>query len=247
MHRMRMHTHRAAACVVAILLVGALPAGAQVVVKANDDVNFKFGVLGQFQADTISNPDDEPNTNNLFVRRLRLLFAGQVAKNVSFFVVTDAPNLGKELPGGKNIQPSLILQDAFASLKAADAFTLDAGLMFIPFSRNSVQSASTLLPIDYGVNTFNQSAATQSTVGRDTGFQARGYLVENRLEYRIGVFQGFRDAVSGNPFRYAGRVQYKRARAGGRLLLHRHISGHEEDSCSRRRVRRAAGLSCLRR
>ena len=80
--------------------------------------------------------------------------------------------------------------------------------MFIPFSRNSVQSAATLLPIDYGTNTFNQSAATQSTVGRDTGFQARGYLVENRLEYRIGVFQGFRDVVSGNPFRYAGRVQY---------------------------------------
>jgi Phosphate-selective porin O and P len=199
--------YTAASCV-AVLLIGAAPAGAQIVVKASDDVNLKLGVLGQFQADTIDNPGTEPNTNNLFVRRLRLLFGGQVAKNVSFFVETDAPNLGKELAGGKNIQPSLILQDAYAEFRVADAFMLDAGLMFIPFSRNSLQSAATLLPIDYGTNTFNQSAPTQSSTGRDTGFQARGYLVGNRLEYRIGAFQGIRDAVSDDAFRYAGRVQY---------------------------------------
>jgi hypothetical protein len=192
----------------ATLLSGAAPAGAQIVVKANDDVNLKLGVLGQFQADTIDNPGTEPNTNNLFIRRLRLLFGGQVAKNVSFFVETDAPNLGKTLAGGKNIQPSLILQDAYAEFRVTDAFMLDAGLMFIPFSRNSLQSAATLLPIDYGTNTFNQSAPTESTTGRDTGFQARGYFVGNRLEYRIGAFQGVRDAISDNAFRYAGRVQY---------------------------------------
>jgi hypothetical protein len=197
----------AASCVAA-LLISAIPAGAQIVVKANDDVNVKLGVLGQFQADSLENPGAESNTNNLFVRRLRLLFAGQVAKNVSFFIETDAPNLGKTLPAGKNIQPSLILQDAYAEVRVTDAFMLDAGLMFIPFSRNSLQSAATLLPIDYGTNTFNQSVPTQSSTGRDTGFQARGYLVGNRLEYRIGAFQGMRDAGSNNPFRYAGRVQY---------------------------------------
>jgi hypothetical protein len=205
---MRTSLRHTAVSSVAALLICAAPAGAQIVVKANDDVNFKLGVLGQFQADTIDNPGTEPSTNNLFVRRLRLLFAGQVAKNVSFFVETDAPNLGKTLAAGKNIQPSLVLQDAYAELRVTDAFMLDAGLMFIPFSRNSLQSAATLLPIDYGTNTFNQSAPTQSTVGRDTGFQARGYLAGNRLEYRVGAFQGFRDARSDNAFRYAGRVQY---------------------------------------
>ena len=195
-----------AALVIGIL--GALPAQAQVEIKVNDDVNFKLGILGQFQADTISNPDPEPNTNNLFVRRLRLMFAGQVAKNVSFFVETDAPNLGKTLPGGKNIQPSVILQDAFAGVRFADALTLEAGLMFIPFSRNSLQSAATLLPIDYGTNTFNASTPTESTTGRDTGFQARGYFAKDRLEYRVGAFQGFRDVGSDTAFRYAGRVQY---------------------------------------
>jgi hypothetical protein len=192
----------------AALLIAALPASAQIVINDGDDVSFKLGVLGQFQADTISNPDPAPNSNNLFARRLRLLFGGQVAKNVSFFIETDAPNLGKTLSGVKNIQPPVLVQDAYVEFRFADAFTLDAGLMFIPFSRNGLQSAGTLLPIDYGAYTFSDSAPTQSTAGRDTGFQVRGYLAGNRLEYRIGAFQGLRDANSDNAFRYAGRVQY---------------------------------------
>jgi hypothetical protein len=199
---------RIAACALAALLIGALPARAQIVIKGDDDVNFKLGVLGQFQADTISNPGAELNTSNLFARRLRLLFGGQVAKNVTFFIETDAPNLGKTITGVKDIQPPVLVQDAYAEFRFADAFMLDAGLMFIPFSRNGLQSAGTLLPIDYGAYTFSDSAPTQSTTGRDTGFQARGYVAGNRLEYRIGVFQGVRNADSDNPFRYSGRVQY---------------------------------------
>ena len=192
----------------ASLLIAAMPVSAQVVVNGEGDTNFRLGVLGQFQAHTIDNPDDEASSNNLFVRRLRLMFGGQVAKNVTFFVETDAPNLGRTLPGGKNIQPSVILQDAYAEVRVADALLINAGLMFIPFSRNALQSAATLLPVDYGAYTFSNSAAEQSTTGRDTGFQARGYLVGNRIEYRLGAFQGARNIGSDNAFRYAGRVQY---------------------------------------
>jgi hypothetical protein len=145
--------------------------------------------------------------NNLFVRRIRLVTGGQVARHVSFFVETDAPNLGRTVSGNKNITPGVIVQDAFASFSASDAFTVDAGLMFVPFSRNSLQSAASLLPIDYGAYTFAQNGATQSSTGRDTGFQARGYLVHDHLEYRVGAFQGARDIASHNSFRYAGRVQ----------------------------------------
>ena len=80
---------RPIACAIAALLIAALPASAQIVINGGDDVSFKLGVLGQFQADTISNPDPEPNSNNLFARRLRLLFGGEVAKHVSFFIETD--------------------------------------------------------------------------------------------------------------------------------------------------------------
>lgn len=194
--------------VLSALLFGGGTAHAQLVINAGEDVRLQLGVLGQFWADSLNNPEPAPTTNNLFIRRLRLLFGGQVAKNVTFFVETDAPNLGRTLPTGKNIQPSVIVQDAYAELRVSDAFAIDAGLMFIPFSRNALQSAATLLPIDYGAYTFSDSAPEQSSTGRDTGFQAKGYLLQNHLEYRVGAFQGQRNAESSNAFRYAARAQY---------------------------------------
>jgi hypothetical protein len=191
----------------ACLCAAAVAAHAQVVIKVNDDVNFRLGVLGQFQADWLEDPAGEDYAQNLFIRRIRLLFAGQVAKNVTFFVQTDAPNLGRSVAGVKNISPPVIVQDAYGEFRVSNEFSLDAGLMFVPFSRNSIQSAASLLPIDYGANTFIASGPTQSTVGRDTGFQAKGYFLGSRLEYRVGAFQGARDTASHRAFRYTGRVQ----------------------------------------
>ena len=182
---------------------------AQAVITVNDDVNFKFGVLGQFQSEWLDDPGEDDTTHNLFIRRVRLLFGGQVAKNVTFFIETDAPNLGKTSAAGANISPPVIVQDAYGEFKLHDAFALDAGLMFVPFSRNSIQSAGTLLPIDYGAYTFSTSGPTQSTVGRDTGFQAKGYVFGSRLEYRLGAFQGARDVGAVRSARYVGRVQYQ--------------------------------------
>src|SRR5437764_9627802 len=200
------HLFGKAAAAIGLLLASASTSRAQVLIKVNDDLNFELGVLGQFQADTLRDTGTDVTSTNLFVRRLRLLFGGQVAKNVTFFVETDAPNLGKTLSGTKNITPSVIVQDAYGEFKFSTGFALDAGLMFVPFSRNAVQSAATLLPIDYGAYTFSQSAPEQSSTGRDTGFQAKGYFLANHLEYRIGAFQGVRNARSDNSVRYAGRV-----------------------------------------
>jgi len=196
------------ALVVAAALVCATNAAAQATIKVSDDVNLRFGVLGQVQADVLEDPGTDSTINNLFIRRVRLLFGGQVAKNVTFFVETDSANLGRSVGGVKNIPSTTIIQDAYGEFKARDEFALDAGLMFVPFSRNSVQSAATLLPIDYGAYTFTQSAPEQSSTGRDVGFQAKGYFAKNHLEYRLGVFQGFRDARSHKEFRVAGRAMY---------------------------------------
>src|SRR5690348_7567562 len=98
-----------ALCVLVSLLACPTRAAAQIIVNAGDDVNFRLGLLGQFQADTIEDPASEAQTSNLFIRRLRLMFGGQVTKNVTFFVETDSPNLGKTLATGANIQPPMIL------------------------------------------------------------------------------------------------------------------------------------------
>lgn len=197
-----------AALVVALSAFSASAASGQIVLTAGDDVKFQLGVLGQFWGDAIDSPTSNDETQNLFVRRARLLFGGQVAKNVGFFIETDAPNLGRVLASGKNIAPGVIVQDAYGEFRPSSQFMVDAGLMFVPFSRNSLQSAASLLPIDYGTYTFVQSGPTQSSTGRDAGFQARGYVVGDHLEYRLGAFQGVRNAASTNGLRYVGRVQF---------------------------------------
>ena len=191
------------------LSLTASPAAAQVLITVNENVNFRLGALAQFQGEWLEDPVEDDTQQNLFLRRVRLLFGGKVAKNLTFFIETDAPNLGKTTASGKNISPQLVVQDAYGELALHKDLAVDFGLMFIPFSRNSIQSAATLLPIDYGSFTFTTSAATQSTVGRDTGLQAKGYGFGDRLEYRVGAFQGARDARSHRSFRYAGRAQFQ--------------------------------------
>ena len=129
----------------ALALALLLPAGlapAQAVIKVNDDVNFKFGFLLQGQADWTENAATDSTAQNLFLRRVRLLVGGQVAKNVTFFFETDNPNLGKVAAGAKTISSGLIVQDAFVSWKLADEFTLDAGLILTGIAHNSLQSAA---------------------------------------------------------------------------------------------------------
>jgi hypothetical protein len=101
----------------------------------------------------------------------------------------------------------MILQDAYGEFKASNGFMFDAGWMFVPFSYNALQAAPTLLPIDYSTYTFTQSGPTQGVNGRDAGFQARGYLGHDHLEYRLGAFQGHRNSTSTNPLRVVGRAQ----------------------------------------
>ena len=202
-----MHALRVFGVTTLLLGVSVLPTCGQAQITVNDQVHIKFGALGQFQGEWLEDPAADDTQQNLFIRRIRLLVGGQVTKNLTFFMETDAANLGKTTADGKNISPQMIIQDAYAELKLHDALAFDVGLMFVPFARNYIQAAGTLLPIDYGAYTYAISGPTQSSTGRDTGVQAKGYVFANRLEYRLGVFQGARDTASHRAFRTTGRAQ----------------------------------------
>jgi hypothetical protein len=179
-------------------------AGAQASIKVGEDVTIRFGTLLQGWGDWTQDPVSEGYAQNLYLRRARLLVGGQLAKNITFFIETDNPNLGR---APKALGSGFILQDALAEVKLSDPLTISAGLMFVPFCRNCIQSAATLLSLDYSSFAFLATPATQSSVGRDIGFQAKGYFNGNRIEYRVGAFQGFRAAGSRNPLRGVGRLQ----------------------------------------
>jgi len=192
----------------AILLLDVRVAAGQAMIKVSDDVNVKFGILLQAQGDWLQEPVSGGYGQNLFLRRARFLVAGNLAKNLSFFFETDNPNLGKSAGGTKTISTGLIVQDAYAEYRFSDEFQLGAGLILAGFARNNLQSAASLLAVDYGAYSFLYSAPEQNVVGRDTGFQLRGYPAAKRLEYRIGVYQGQRDAQSRQSFRTTARLQY---------------------------------------
>jgi hypothetical protein len=126
-----------------------------------------------------------------FLRRARLMVGMTLESDFEVFAETDAPNLGR--PAGVGGNAGAFMQDAYITWKPATEFKVDAGMMLVPFSHNAIQGAGTLYGWDYYAFTFLQSGPLTNYAGRDTGVQLRGLLID-RLEYRVGLFQGNRAA-----------------------------------------------------
>ncbi len=193
------------------------PAGAQVVVKVSDTVNFRFGFQLQTWGEWTQDPISEGYQQGFKIRRVRVLLGGNLAKNVSFFWESDNANIGVVQPAGtKSLTGTYVTQDAFIEWKpfSNDQFILDIGKYLVPITRNSLQSTSQHLSWDAGTFTFLQNTGFAGDAARDLGFQIKSYLVNDHLEFRGGVFDGFRAAAnpggagSRNSYRTAGRLVY---------------------------------------
>ncbi|HEY4363682.1 MAG TPA: porin [Bryobacteraceae bacterium] len=205
---MKMPTFPASLCVAAIAFALTPLASAQLTVSNGEDVSFNLGFMAQAWGDANQTADAsglQGYQQNLFLRRIRLMVGGQIAKDVTFFFQTDQPNLGKT---PKVLNSGFLVQDAFVEWKARNAFRLDAGLMIVPFSRNGLQSPASYYTLDVSPLSTVTNTSTQSSALRDAGFQARGFLLNNRLQYRTGFFQGERDNNAKNSLRGAAYVQY---------------------------------------
>jgi len=199
-------------------------------IEAPNGSSLKLGVLLQPQFQALGDVTRDSMALNMFVRRTRILVGGSLFGSVEYFLDTDYPNLflANNVAGNpaatpptadtsvKNT-PGMNVQDAFVTYKAVgDAFKIDAGYMLPPLAHNAVQGAGTLYSWDYFTYSFQHSNAfgtTSNPVGRDAGLQLRGLVIDNHLEYRVGLFQGLRDGQTptevgaNNMFRATGRVQ----------------------------------------
>lgn len=199
--------HRIGAFAVAlsmtIFLGAAQPAQADWKIESDDgNSSIKFGFLAQMRGESI-NPDVGSSQKDLFFRRLRLLAGGKINDQWSFFFETDTPNLGK------GDSDDFFMQDFVVTYKPnSDAFMLDFGQLLGAVTYNSSQSAVSLMATDYGSTSFVWAGALDTKVGRDYGVRARGYVLDDRLEYRASILQGNRGADSSNSLRFLGRVMY---------------------------------------
>lgn len=201
--------------VAAALLFAAGPADAQAILKISDTAYFRFGALLQPQADwqqlaNSTGTDTIGFQQNLFIRRARFLMGARFAKDVYLYMDTENSNLGKATTSAKALGTGFQLLTMFGEWRIADQFIFEGGLIRVPYSREALKAAGSQFALDTSAYNYLQQTATGSTGGnRDTGFLARGYLADQRLEYRVGTFQGVRLAGSHNSFRVAGFVQYE--------------------------------------
>jgi len=123
---------------------------------------------------------------DFFLRRARIMVWGSATKEISFFVDTDEPNLGK----GGDYTPRTFIQDAFATYSFNPMARLDMGLMLVPFSHHTLEGATSLNALDY------HSDLIKFPVGRtwrDAGVQFRGVAAGDHIHYRLGLFEGVRN------------------------------------------------------
>ena len=192
---------------------------AQALVKVNDNINFKLGFFMQPQVDwqEVRNTTDDGSggyQQNFLIRRIRFMIGGQVSKNVFFFAETENGNLGKstQAVGGaqtaKSLGTGFNLIDAVGEWRIAKEFNIQFGLIRVPISREGLKGSTSNLMLDFSAYAFPTSAALQNSSERDTGAMLRGYFICDRLEYRAGVFSGFRAPGVKNSPRFTGRLQY---------------------------------------
>jgi Phosphate-selective porin O and P len=189
------------------LMLAALsvPASAQIVVK-NEDVTFKFGIQGQLWADWTQDSSGSQNyQQNLYLRRARIIVAGDIGSDISFFFETDDPKLGIT---PKNLASGFIIQDALMEWKPSKQFQVGGGLFIVPFTRNGLQSTLSYMTLDVSPLSTVTNTVTQSSALRDLGFQFKGFFANERLQYRLGTFDGERDANGHNSLRTTGYLQY---------------------------------------
>ncbi|MFH0977613.1 MAG: hypothetical protein V1874_17680 [Spirochaetota bacterium] len=191
--------------------------------------------MNEYDSEAGESESDAKWASGFQVRRSRFILNGEAAKNVEFFIQTDDILIGKNGSGSQNSSDKtssgttettnhthttkdskgVYTQDAFINYKFSNAFEVAAGLICLPFMHHNLESAASLLGVDY--NSLVIPAGTTSNEWRDTGVEIRG-IAKRVFDYRIGVFRGQARDLKGTPEktddinpdnwpRFCGRIQ----------------------------------------
>lgn len=142
--------------------------------------------------------DDDGNfSKNIYFRRARLFFAGGITSKLSYFLLWESGNLGLGTanPDGtvnKNFT-AYSFNDVFLDIKLPANLSVQAGLMLVPFNRNTLQSTATYWTLDIASTSATFLAATATGALRDTGLQLKANSPDGRFEARAMVSQGIRE------------------------------------------------------
>jgi hypothetical protein len=191
-----------------LFCIGLQTAQAGPVIKFGEEswlmINYEMQLYGQWR-DTGSGSDRSDDSTDIFFRRNRLSFSGQVNDVYGFYFAI-------QQQGDKRINDLTVsdipgedfdVLDAFFRADLTDAFRFRAGLLKDPFSRETNEGCFFPLSLDRSLFGYTNL----ERLNRDYGLVAWGNLVDAKLQYRLGIMKG---NDSGNDpesqLRYTGRV-----------------------------------------
>jgi len=177
-----------------------------------EDASLNINVQLQAWLQTVENGSPQKGWNTqAFMRRIRLITSGDITKQLHFFVQLDSPNFGRPtatdptgLTGGTGVTNGrILLQDAQLIYEPVPGIFIEMGLLLLPLSHNQVQSTTSFVTLDLHANTIRFPGATAGVSGtapvnnattglREPGIQVRGWILEKKLGFRLGVFNGVR-------------------------------------------------------
>src|ERR1017187_6246064 len=182
-----------------------LPPPKGMTLRIGDTAWLKVGGNLQVWADRNQDPVTEGLAENLYLRGARLKVAGKVANGLYFYWQTDNSNDGKS---PKRLGTGFQALDAVLEWRLDTAFNVQAGLIYVPTSREAIKSSATQSLLDTSAYATLATAQLQGNSNRDTGLAVRGFVLDEHLEYRLIALQGTRDSSSNNAYRYVGRLSY---------------------------------------
>lgn len=128
--------------------------------------------IGDFQQERTS------DFNGFQLRNVRLKLSGDFDYGIGYYIQTEFTR-----------SPAIL--DARISYNLSEKFALDAGLFKSPFSHEFLTSSS---KIDF----VDRAQVTSLASNRQIGVMARGSILDKRVSYMAGMFNGNRAALSGN-------------------------------------------------
>jgi len=142
------------------------------------------------------------------LRRLRVLVGGSLSPQTSYFFESDAVSIGAiDSDGKKNVKVAMFVQDAQIQHVFRPEISLVAGLQLVGITRNGLQSAASLMALNFGTYQYYGAERLDNIAGRDLGLSLRGFLLDERLEYRTGLYSG-KNFNQYSPYRWTTRLNY---------------------------------------
>lgn len=191
------------------LSVLAAPATAGPTIRVGDEsfLTIDYGVQPWFQNRSYTSSTDSGATEDFFLRRNRLTFAGQYNDMVGFYVQIEAGNDSKvnTATGQAESDKPVYYRDAYVTIDYSDPVRFIVGRFKNTVTRENLEACFEPLTMDRGeILPYTPFAGS-----RDTGVAMWGNLVNAHLQYRLMVADGREgDNVPQKEPRYSARVHW---------------------------------------